>query len=386
MYDVIRRFSLPALLLLLIGTVAAQQPGDLLKQAEEKKRIEAQRLERIYADAIRNGDLIGKTNPQRAVQVLREALAELNQDTEALKAERRAEMVRKLTKDIESWNQLSDVKRTTPGPATPLPRTDPRPSTDPNKGAFDAAKDRFARDKDAKVERDRIKDDREKGSLAVQKDILASTIPSPDVVTYPRDWQDKMRKRTTGVTMTAQEKAILKVLGSPITVDYKDGMTFKDVIEDLQKRTGQNFVVDQRALEEANIKYDTPVNLSLKGVTVRTVLKRLLADFNMTYVVKDQAVQITSIPRAKDMLSVRAYYVGDLVPVVDMRLPAFLNQAQAYQTMQMLVVTITQTVEPESWEVNGKGGMGTIAFDPVRFQLIIKQTAEVHYLMGLSGR
>jgi hypothetical protein len=103
-------------------------------------------------------------------------------------------------------------------------------------------------------------------------------------------------------------------------------------------------------------------------------------------VVKDQSIQITTPARAKDMMSIRTYSVADLMPVVDMRMPLVLQRAQAYQTLQMLVVMITQNVEPDSWEVNGKGGHGTIIFDPVQFMLVVKQTAEVHYLMGLSGR
>ncbi len=53
--------------------------------------------------------------------------------------------------------------------------------------------------------------------------------------------------------------------------------------------------------------------------------------------------------------------------------------------MQMLIVMVTQTVEPDSWEVNGKGGLGTIVFYPPTMSLVVKQTAEMHYLMGLSG-
>jgi hypothetical protein len=41
---------------------------------------------------------------------------------------------------------------------------------------------------------------------------------------------------------------------------------------------------------------------------------------------------------------------------------------------------IQTNVEPESWKING--GPGTIVFDPARLMLVVKQTAEIHYMLG----
>jgi hypothetical protein len=263
------------------------------------------------------------------------------------------------------------------------PRTDP--AIKDSKSVADASKDRFDRDKKARDDLRKTVDDRQKAELALNLVVQKAGIPEYRDISYPADWDLKVAKRTSGVPMTAQEKAIMKALGATIAVDYKDS-PFKDIIDDLQKRTGMPIVVDPRGLEEANVKYETTLTLALSRVTTRTVLRKVLGELGLTYVVKDQTVHITTPVRAKSMLSVRVYSVADLMPVVDMRLPYGFSQIQAYQTLQMLVVNITQTVEPESWEVNGKGGLGTITFDPVRFMLIVKQNAEVHYLMGLSGR
>jgi hypothetical protein len=387
MSNAIRRCGLPALLLVLVGTVAAQPPGEVLKKSEDARKIEAQKLEIQFSDAIRQADSIGRSNPRQAVQVLQDATAAISADTEALTPERRAAMLRKLELDRKAWGDRADTRTITPGPSTgSTTRPETRQARD-TKEVYDFVKDRVDKGNYNKTELAKIADDRGKANLAISNLIVKAGIPEYRDMTFPRDWVEKMSKRTSGVRMTEQEKAILKALGAQITVDYQDNkFTFKDVIDDLQRRTGQPFVVDQRALDEANVKYDTPVNLSLKGVTTRTVLKRILADLNLTYVVKDQAIQITTPARAKEMLTIRSYSVVDLMPMVDMRLPYALNQIQAYNTLQQLVVLITQTVEPDSWEVNGKGGLGTIVFNPVSFQLIVKQTAEVHYLMGLSGR
>jgi hypothetical protein len=355
----------------------------VLKQTEAERQIEAQRLEQVFTSAMREANTIGRTQPLRAVQLLQEASALIAADTTALKAERRTELLRLLKNETSTWSQRADIPPVTPGPVTQPPRRDP-PGTADSKSQFDKAKERFDRDNKIKGDLELAKGERAKADLALANLIAKAAIPEYRDMTYPADWDLKM-KRTSGVKMTEQEKAILKTLGATFTAEYKD-LTFKDVIDDLQKRTGLPIVVDQRALEEANVKYDSTINLSLRGVTTRTVLKRLLADLSLTYVVKDQAVQITTPARAKEMLSVRAYSVADLMPAVDMRMPFALSRIQAYQTLQQIVVLITQTVEPDSWEVNGKGGLGTIVFDPTRFMLIVRQTAEVHYLMGLTGR
>src|SRR5262249_17704276 len=126
MYNAIRRFGVPALLLMFIGAVVGQQPGDLLKQAEEKKRIEAQRLEAVYSDAMRDANALGRTQPRRAVEILQDAVGQLTRDTEALKSERREELLRKLRLEISTWSQRADIRPVTPGTGT---TTQPRPDT-----------------------------------------------------------------------------------------------------------------------------------------------------------------------------------------------------------------------------------------------------------------
>jgi hypothetical protein len=369
-------------LLFLVGVVVAQQPGDL-KRAEAERQIEAQRLEGIYTEALRRADAVGRSNPQVAIQHLKAAVTEISADKSALTEERRAAMLRKLNLDLKAWGDRGDTRPVTPGPVVPPSRTDP--GVKDGKGQFDAAKDRYAKDNKGREEYLDLRNQRETANLALNTSVLKAGISSPSEITYPRDFAEKMAKRTGGVTMTPQEKAIMRSLGAAITVDYKE-TSFKDIIDDLQRRTGMPIVVDPRALEEANVKYETTLNLTLSKLTTRTVLKKILGELSLTYVVKDQTVFVTTPARARELLTIRAYSVADLMPMADMRMPLVINQIQAYQTLQQLVVLITQTVEPESWEVNGKGGLGTITFDPVRFMLIVKQNAEVHYLMGLSGR
>src|SRR5438874_2206941 len=109
MYNAICRFGVPALLLF-VGTLAAQQPGDLIKQAEQKRQIEAQRLEVLVADTLRKTREIGPRDQQRAIQLVKAAIAELQADKDALTDAKRAELLRKLDQDLQAWGARAEIR------------------------------------------------------------------------------------------------------------------------------------------------------------------------------------------------------------------------------------------------------------------------------------
>ena len=130
-----------------------------------------------------------------------------------------------------------------------------------------------------------------------------------------------MAKRVP-VEMTDKEKKIVAALNKPMTVELKNS-TLEDVIKYLQDKTGVTIVVPQAILEEKNITYKAPVTVNLKNVTLRTILKRTLADVGLVYIVKDNVIQVTTEERAKQTLTTRAYYMGDMQLLSDVRLPPF---------------------------------------------------------------
>src|SRR5262249_51383847 len=97
------------------------------------------------------------------------------------------------------------------------------------------------------------------------------------------------------------------------------------------------------------------------------LLRKILADLGLTYVVKDEVIEVVSPQKARSMMSVRTYYVGDLAA----------NRWQA----AVLIDLIQSTIEPESWRANG--GAGALGYPPLTRSLVIKQTSEFH--SALSG-
>src|SRR5262249_29044535 len=148
-----------------------------------------------------------------------------------------------------------------------------------------------------------------------------SALPDSRDYRLPKDWAEKTRKRSDAIKMTAKEKAIMEALNSTMDVDFT-AATFSDVLDHLRKKLKVDISVDRRGLTEVNVNdSDTTVTLKMRS-SVRTVLKRMLANLNLAYVVKDESILITSQARAKEMTTTRTYYLGDLVAVTDLRLPA----------------------------------------------------------------
>ena len=112
-----------------------------------------------------------------------------------------------------------------------------------------------------------------------------------------------------------------EVHGTVCTDDYfwiKDKKN-PEVIKYLEKAMGQPIIVPQAVLAEVQVTSETPVKLKTDRVSMRTVLKKLLAEVNLAYVIKDQTIQVMTTRGAAETMSTRTYYVGDLVTVVDLR-------------------------------------------------------------------
>jgi hypothetical protein len=227
------------------------------------------------------------------------------------------------------------------------------------------------------------------------------------------------------------EKQILAALDRKVTLDFTEQPLVKavaflgDVLE--QKVPIQ---LDYRALEDAGVGGDTPVTRKVKDVTFRTALKLLLDEYDLTYLIRDEVLLITTQDKAETELTTRTYPVGDLVQefpagfvpgggraapkgktgtgmfqFADAPLaPAIFTQAApnretkvsgpdetpqpkaAYNSQKSepkpqmdydtLINAIISTVNPQTWDE--VGGPGSIKAVPVASSLVISQTRDVH--------
>jgi len=377
--------ALCTLSLPLFAVPATAQSRDPLPEARERLKIEAQRVEKEIHDGRMRAYRLLRSDPNEAFDIIKGLIGMLRKDT-ALSESKRDSLMQALQRDIGSLRALSSVRRTN-DPAARAAHyearraTDPRVSDNKKSAASTAAaliSQRAGRVADARELRTRT-GDRFTGTIS---QVDKSAIPAASEYELPADWLERTKKRSPESKLTAQEKALLESLKKPVNVDY-NMETIQSVLDHLSKQMGQDILTDKRSLEEANVTYDTPITLRFnKPVSARTALKRVLADVGLTYVIRKEHIEVTTIARAREMLTTRTYYVGDLLGVANPIVPAIANQFQAIQAIGMILSQI-QGIDPESWEA--RGGPGSITFDPIRMVLVVKQSAEMHYMLN-GGR
>ena len=85
-----------------------------------------------------------------------------------------------------------------------------------------------------------------------------------------------------------------------------------DIATAIGERHGISVVVDTQALDDAGIDSNMRVTRTLEGVSLQDALWLLLQDLGLNYVVRDDAVHITT-PAETESLIARVYKIGDLL-------------------------------------------------------------------------
>lgn len=175
-----------------------------------------------------------------------------------------------------------------------------------------------------------------------------------------------------GVSLDSSEaeERIVAVLKSPTAISF-DNEPLSHAASQLSRAHGINIQIDGRALEDINMEIDTPITLNLAGVSLKSALRRMLADLDLTYVIRDEVLLITTPEEAEMQLATKLYPVTDLVKFKD-------SSGEAWADYDSLISLLTATVQPECWgDVGGPGAIGPMSL-PGKEVLAIRQTEEVH--------
>jgi type II secretory pathway component GspD/PulD (secretin) len=103
-----------------------------------------------------------------------------------------------------------------------------------------------------------------------------------------------------------------------VTINVVDQALYQ-VINDIKEIVGENNIVfDDQALEKAGIRKDRLITVSLNKVTLRSALNIILKKADLTHMIHDQSIVITTNEYARGDLKTVVYSVTDLVtPVPD---------------------------------------------------------------------
>lgn len=213
--------------------------------------------------------------------------------------------------------------------------------------------------------------------LALQRDILKASIPVTGDISFPDDWVEKSKRRTAGAKVSEEDRKIMNTMSSPLTFSLKNE-PFQSFLDIMEKQFGSPLVIDQQALQLMNITTESPITVNSRGWSTRTILRKVLSDLGLSYVIKEKTIHITSPDRAKETMTTRAYPIGDIIGNMNMNMPGNYNQAVFIQNVQNIINSI-MALDPKSWQPEGAG---SIVFEPSTMSLIIRQTAEFHFLVG----
>lgn len=174
---------------------------------------------------------------------------------------------------------------------------------------------------------------------------------------------------------TPRQWKIIAALDEATELDFSD-RPLADVIDVLKQKHGIEIQLDAKALSDAGVATDTPITRTLKEITVRSALRLLLREYDLTYLIGDGFLLITSKTEAENKLSTRVYPVQDLITLDSEFRPSLRPGEAGEADFRGLIELITSTVAPTTWdEVGGPGAIQPFARSEA---LAISQTEEAH--------
>jgi hypothetical protein len=144
-------------------------------------------------------------------------------------------------------------------------------------------------------------------TLALEQLDLEWRIRDNSLVIMSRSEAERQRAGTLGPEVVEVDagwrKRILSELRRPATIDFTES-TLREVLDALGKLTRENIVLDLPALQEEGISPDTPVNIRVSGISMRSILSLILESIDLTWLVRHEVVYLTGQARvAKERIT-----------------------------------------------------------------------------------
>jgi hypothetical protein len=154
--------------------------------------------------------------------------------------------------------------------------------------------------------------------------VESAAIPFPDdpPIVYPDApfWEELTVRRKKFATVDFKaaggpEQRINDALASPLKstgLDFTEE-SLESVVNFLQDEYDIPIQLDTQSLEDASLTVDEPVTVNLKNITLRSALRLMLKSMQLTYVIRDEVMMITTPEEAETYLIAKVYPVADLV-------------------------------------------------------------------------
>ncbi len=203
----------------------------------------------------------------------------------------------------------------------------------------------------------------EGGGIGTDSDFVPQAAVPPD--NPPVQWQRPQSEAGETPAWLAGGEASMQaieknraVLATSIDFEFVE-TPLQEVVQWLGEQTDTQFELNTAAVEEWGIDVDQLVTVRGKG-PVRELIRRVCEPLDLTYVVTESTIEITTLDDGEERRSLRFYDLSYVLP----------NSANT----QSLVNAIQATVVPDSWTEMG----GTSSISIVGSMMIVSAPDTVH--------
>ena len=112
----------------------------------------------------------------------------------------------------------------------------------------------------------------------------------------------------------APEAAIRQALTKPLEVNYRK-LPLKTVANRLEEKLGVSVQLDAKPLADSGINTDASITFHSTQVSAKATIALMLRELDITTIIRDESLLITTREEADNFAKVRVYEVTDLVPV-----------------------------------------------------------------------
>ncbi|MBX3423955.1 MAG: hypothetical protein KF752_20550 [Pirellulaceae bacterium] len=165
---------------------------------------------------------------------------------------------------------------------------------------------------------------REQGFIDAMRGVEEAAVPfdgypSPVIYPPPEIWQAlsaRRKERYSAVSLSSgddQARGIYSALKQSTSNNQFNGQPLSQVIQGLADEFKIPMWMNLAELENDGIEPDAPITLELPPISLRSLLRLLLEPLNLTYIVRNEVLEITTLASVEKDPVTRIYPVGDLV-------------------------------------------------------------------------
>ncbi|WP_152049860.1 tetratricopeptide repeat protein [Tautonia marina] len=165
--------------------------------------------------------------------------------------------------------------------------------------------------------------------MATMLDVDRASVPFPDLITieYPpadvfREISEKRIARYEVADLAERSELTLEIqrrLEQPISMPFDTDTPLSDALEYIRQATadeklinGIPIYVDEIGLQEAEQSLQSPIKMNLDGIPLKTTLRLMLDQLDLSYTVYDDLLEITAKGSERRGTLIRVYPVADL--------------------------------------------------------------------------